>query len=81
VTANSGIRTIIYRSMRKFSNMSESAYTERQYEVTLAVTVRVVAANEGEAVYLASMLSGVDVKSVDVTGVSTVEDFEKNNNE
>jgi hypothetical protein len=65
--------------MRKFSKMSESAGTDRKYEVALTLTVTVEAANEGEAVYLASNLSGVETKSVDVTSVTLVEDFEKNN--
>lgn len=65
--------------MRKFSKMSESAGTDRRYEVTLTLTVNVGAANEGEAVYLASNLRGVETKSIDVTGVTLVEDFEKNN--
>lgn len=64
--------------MRKFSAVHESSESDRTYEVTLSVTVRVEAANEGEAVYLASTLRGVDIISVDAQEVTLAGGIEKN---
>lgn len=65
--------------MRKFSHISESADADREYEVTLSLVVRVAAANEGEAAYMASNLKGVETRSVDVIGISIAGELEKNN--
>lgn len=72
--------SLIYRSVRKFSTLTESNGPDLEYQAIVTMRVVVKAANAGEAAYLAAEKAGAVAAedSVDVIEVTELDTMEKN---